>query len=78
MNEPLRGYIDSWTAISRYVSIIGRGLKRSMYADKKVAMDLIPADMVHSTHSNNFLLKFHLINLGYKYDTCSSMEYCDK
>jgi hypothetical protein len=48
MNEPLKGYIDTWTAISRYVSIIGKGLKRSMYGDKKVVMDIIPADLVFS------------------------------
>ena len=46
MNEPLKGYIDNWTAPSRYASIIGRGLKRSMYADKNIVMDLIPADLV--------------------------------
>lgn len=48
MNEPLKGYIDNWTAPSRYVSIIGRGLKRSMYADKKIVLDLVPADLVNS------------------------------
>lgn len=46
VNEPIKGYIDNWTAPSRYASIIGRGLKRSMYADKNIVMDLIPADLV--------------------------------
>lgn len=46
LNEPSRGYIDSWTASSKYIPIISRGLKRSMYGDNKVNMDLIPADFV--------------------------------
>jgi hypothetical protein len=46
LNEPIRGYIDAWTASSQYIPIIGRGLKRSLNGDNNVVMDLIPADMV--------------------------------
>ena len=77
MNEPLKGYIDNWTAPSRYASIIGRGLKRSMYADKNIVMDLIPADLVAHFHQFCSSKIFLNILLGGQHDIGSCMEYCN-